>query len=274
MSVPISDQPAVMTTGQAARLCSVKPDTVLKWIKKGKLPATRTAGGHYRVAPRDLEPFMPVRPVDGHPGPRLGGSGRTLRCWEYMDLRGEQRDECKACVVYRSRASWCFAMADLESDIGHAKLYCDTSCQTCAYYRRVRGLPTYVLIVTSDEELIERVGREQNESVKVRCVRNAYEASATIHSFRPAFAVVDHELIATTESQLLVSLAGDLRLPGLKIIVAVPHGMGRRLARNPEMQDFHGVIEKPFGAVRIATVINGFPVELPEPGDEPAAAVR
>ena len=44
----------LLTTGKAARLCSVKPDTVLKWIKKGVLPATRTVGGHYRVEEQDL----------------------------------------------------------------------------------------------------------------------------------------------------------------------------------------------------------------------------
>ena len=44
----------LLTTGKAALLCSVKPDTVLKWIKKGVLPATRTVGGHYRVEEQDL----------------------------------------------------------------------------------------------------------------------------------------------------------------------------------------------------------------------------
>jgi len=38
-----------LTTGQMAKLLSVTPDTVLKWIKRDKLPALRTAGGHYFV---------------------------------------------------------------------------------------------------------------------------------------------------------------------------------------------------------------------------------
>jgi hypothetical protein len=38
------------TTGKAAPLCSVKPDTVLKWIKKGVLPATRSARGRWGFA--------------------------------------------------------------------------------------------------------------------------------------------------------------------------------------------------------------------------------
>ncbi|MBW1878690.1 MAG: helix-turn-helix domain-containing protein, partial [Deltaproteobacteria bacterium] len=62
-----------LSTGQAANLLSVTADTVLKWIKKGKIPATRTAGGPYRVlwsvvqALREgtLEPS--VEPENGQP---------------------------------------------------------------------------------------------------------------------------------------------------------------------------------------------------------------
>ena len=34
-----------LSTGQAAGICSVSPDTILKWIRSGKLPARKTAGG-------------------------------------------------------------------------------------------------------------------------------------------------------------------------------------------------------------------------------------
>ena len=56
----------LLTTGKAARMCSVKPDTVLKWIKKGVLPATRTMGGHYRVEEQDL--LTVLAPEDGSEG--------------------------------------------------------------------------------------------------------------------------------------------------------------------------------------------------------------
>ena len=38
-----------ISTGKAAKMLSVTPDAVLKWIKKGKIPARRTPGGHYRI---------------------------------------------------------------------------------------------------------------------------------------------------------------------------------------------------------------------------------
>ena len=54
-----------LSTGAAARLCSVNPDTVLKWIKKGRLPATRTVGGHYRIEEQDLAALIPAHAVSG-----------------------------------------------------------------------------------------------------------------------------------------------------------------------------------------------------------------
>lgn len=44
-----------ISTGQAAKICAVTPDTVLKWIKGGRLNARRTPGGHYRIDRRDLQ---------------------------------------------------------------------------------------------------------------------------------------------------------------------------------------------------------------------------
>jgi len=35
----------MVSTGQAAKLCSVTPDTILKWIKNNKIEAVQTAGG-------------------------------------------------------------------------------------------------------------------------------------------------------------------------------------------------------------------------------------
>lgn len=84
----------ILTTGQAARLCSVTPDTILKWIKSGRLEAHRTAGGHYRIKRRhlsDLE-LVPPRPRN------------FSYCWEFYSSDGSIQAKCKNCVVYRTRA--------------------------------------------------------------------------------------------------------------------------------------------------------------------------
>ncbi|MFQ6099965.1 MAG: helix-turn-helix domain-containing protein [Anaerolineae bacterium] len=47
-----------MTTGQAARYCHVCQATIVNWIKKGKLKAYTTPGGHYRILLPDLLSFL------------------------------------------------------------------------------------------------------------------------------------------------------------------------------------------------------------------------
>ena len=45
----------LLSTGQAAKLLSVSPDTVLKWVKKGRVFAQKTPGGHHRLRLEDVE---------------------------------------------------------------------------------------------------------------------------------------------------------------------------------------------------------------------------
>ena len=144
--------PTWLTTGQAAQMCAVTPATVLNWIRTGRLEGIRTPGGHYRVKLEKLQPLLSQQKA---PNLKLERPAREapLRCWEYLTEAGAVRDECTDCVVYRVRASWCFQIATLGIDSGHARRFCPTSCDDCAYYRRVSGLPTNVLIVSSDPGL-------------------------------------------------------------------------------------------------------------------------
>ena len=145
--------PAWLSTGQAALVCAVKPDTVLKWIKSGRLVATRTAGGHYRIEERVLR-TLAARHAEPGPEERPAGVlGRPLRCWEYLSDRGETREDCLKCVVYRVRAAWCFELAGVSDEIGHGRQYCGTTCEHCAYYQRVTARSINSLIVTSDAGL-------------------------------------------------------------------------------------------------------------------------
>ena len=249
----------LLTTGQAAKFCSVTPDTILKWIKKGRLSGVRTAGGHYRIQPQDLQPLV----ASSRPDAQLAQCDpQKLRCWEYLGDRGAVKEDCRQCVVYRVRASRCFLMAGMEPEVGHSRLFCQSSCEDCVYYRRVNGLATNVLLITSDDELIERLATEGDESIALRLARNAYEASAIIHDFRPGFAVIDVEHLRAGRSELVDSLAGDPRVPGLRIILVAPPGTrGQRRRQKDDL--IVGVLEKPLGIRQIAAVINGFPVDSP-----------
>jgi len=57
-----------LTTGQAAKYCHVSQATIINWIKKDKLRAYATPGGHYRILLPDFLSFletyqMPVEAV-------------------------------------------------------------------------------------------------------------------------------------------------------------------------------------------------------------------
>lgn len=251
----------LLTTGQAAKLCDVTPDTILKWIRKGRLSAARTAGGHFRVDLRDLQPHIPPGRLENRSAETPPPFPGKLRCWELLSDKGVVREACKGCVVYRVRAAGCFLMADLEQDIGHARRFCQSSCQDCVYYRRVKGLATNVLVITLDQHLIQGLATEQHDSIAIRFARNAYDASAIIQDFRPAFAVVDEQLLATSHSGLLESLAGDPRVPGLKIILVSAPSRRQRSSERAKDHLIASVIERPFSLRQIADVISSFPVD-------------
>jgi excisionase family DNA binding protein len=248
-----------LTTSEAAKLCSVQPDTVLKWVKKGKLRAVRTAGGHHRIEYRDLEPFLRARRAGEAGRPTNETAARPVRCWEFFSNQGVLRDACKECPAYRVRAAWCFEMLGTGKDARHARLFCQDSCEDCAYYRRVKGLKIHVLVASQDEDLILRLAEEESEGLSLRVVHNGYEASAVIPDFRPAFAVIDRDLMPNGGQDLVECLTTDLRVPGLKIIMAVP-SVGRRRHKDSEMGAV-AVLVKPFGLDRLTAVVNRLPVE-------------
>lgn len=152
-------------------------------------------------------------------------------------------------------------VAGLEQDIGHARRFCQNSCQDCVYYRRVKGLATNVLVITSDEGLIERLAEEDSDGIVLRFARSAYQASAIIQDFRPAFAAVDGEVLVGGDKHLLDAMSCDPRIPGLRIILIEPRSGTRRKNDTPKSGLIVGVIEKPFRIDEIADVINSFPVD-------------
>lgn len=259
-SLMVQEHPILLTTGQAAKLCAVTPDTVLKWIHKGRLKAERTAGGHFRIQRRELELSISSQGME-EPTERRPPQGQmpSVRCWEYMSDQGVVRAECRQCSVYRLGAPCCFLMAEQELDMGHARRLRGTSCQECAYYRRVKGLATKVLVITSDPGVMDHPAGEENESIAIRFVANAYEASAIMHSFPPAFAVIDEQFL-TRERGLLASLSSDPRVPGLRIILLVAQSKKGSKEDGVKNSLIHSVIEKPITLRQVADVVDGLPV--------------
>ncbi len=247
---------SLLSTGQAAKLCSVTPDTILKWIKRGRIDGIRTAGGHYRVRSEDLWGILRGAPEDEPGPPRVPG---PLRCWEYFSVDGVLRDECKDCVVRRVGATQCFHMATLAPELGHAKRFCRTSCEDCVYYRRVKGLAARVLVVTNDDVLAGRLKMEpQDERVTLRLARSSYEASAILQYFQAGFALVDGDTIDPDRDGLLDSLSRDPRVPGLKIVMALSRAGAERRRGKAAGKGVAAVIEKPFGMREVLALVEDF----------------
>lgn len=132
------------TTSQVARICHVSRDTVKRWLEKEIIKGYRVGmSGHWRVLPRDLAFFLKANNI---PFPDLEEAGIDLKtlsnsensatfCWEFhKHMRGHVRREgrCDDCLVYRVRSLRCHA---LRGEAEHKKIYCNHSCEDCAYLR-------------------------------------------------------------------------------------------------------------------------------------------
>ena len=212
------DRDRLLSTGKVAKLLSVTPDTVLKWIKGGQLPAIRTAGGHYRIARRDLDDLVPNDLGSG----QSSGPRGFVYCWEYYATGDTANAGCLECLAYRTRARRCYEMSDLPPDVGYAGAYCETSCEECAYYREVVLRPRRVLIVTKSADLRRRLGDAAAGSrLEVAFAGSEYECSAACASAKPGYVVIDGALSKQTRASLCSHLAADPRIPGVQIILAV-----------------------------------------------------
>jgi len=247
------------------------------------LAATRTAGGHYRVALPDLEPFMAGFGQKGtelavqtpmSPNPSQDGTKEEreeISCWEFLSDGGEVREACRQCVVYRVRATRCFLMAGLDTDVGHAHQFCEGSCEDCVYYRRIQGMSTQVLFITSDEELVNRIEWFGDDSTTLRFARNGYEASSLIQDFRPEIAIIDMEGLPDQGFGLLDSIAADARIPHIRVILVTPPEAMSRMLQRPRHRLVVSMLEKPEVCERIEEVVKGSLVELsPAAKSQPA----
>jgi len=235
------------------------------------------------VALPDLEPFMagfgqkgtgleiraPMSPYPSQDGTKE--DHEEVPCWEFLSDNGEVREGCRQCVVYRVRATRCFLMAGLDTDVGHAHQFCEGSCEDCVYYRRIQGMSTQVLFVSADEELVNRVEWFGEDSVTLKFARNGYEASTLIQDFRPEIAIIDMEGLPDQGFGLLDSIAADGRIPHVRVILVIPpESMGRMLQR-PRHRLVVSMLEKPQVCDRIEEVVKGSLVELTPGGDSQLA---
>jgi excisionase family DNA binding protein len=220
--------PDLLSTGEVARLFGVSRDAVLKWIRKGKLPATRTPGGHYRVPKEACYGLSLPRSEEAEtePIPPLpAGDPEEMRCWEYFATDGALRQACLNCLVYLARAQRCYRLAELGEEAGHQLHFCKTDCRECSFYRACQGLAAEALVLTRDDSLVRRLLREVDpKRVSLRFARSGYEASGIVSTFKPALVLMDGTLPEVRSGRLVESVQADDRLPGARVYVGIPEG--------------------------------------------------
>jgi excisionase family DNA binding protein len=212
-----------ISTGKAARLLGVTRDTVLKWIKMGRLSSTRTAGGHFRVPREEILALVD----DGQSLSDEAEGHRPSFCWEFHSRRGEGDPACHECLVFRARALRCYEMIHLSGELGHAGAFCKASCQDCAYYHQEAGRPRRVLVVTDSVRLRQRLKTEAvSGGFDLEFAASEYECSARVESFQPELIVIDSFPQGCVCEDLSSHVATDPRISGVKVIVVGTAGNG------------------------------------------------
>lgn len=244
----------LLSTGQAAQYCAVTPDTVLKWIRSGLLPAQRTAGGHHRIYEADLQRL--IKPSGNIPRARAASARqRAVKyCWEFNG-NGGILDACKQCPVYRMRAQRCYEVVRLAPEAGHPKLFCKRdSCTGCDYYQHVHGQSVNVLVVTDDRHLAKSLHDQSgDQNFNLEITDCEYSCSAVINEFRPDYAIIDCSMGASFSRDITNHLKDDPRVPFVHVILAGNEG---EFPRGCDKEVF-ARIQKPFGVEDIAACIRG-----------------
>jgi excisionase family DNA binding protein len=249
-----------LTTTQAARLMSVSPDTVLKWVKAGKVKSYRTLGGHFRIPVSELS--IPPAAESGMASV-TAGAARLLShqyCWEYLG-DGEVRPECQECITFRSRAKRCYQLKDLPEGLDGLNLMCDTECSDCEYFKQVNDQILNILVLSQSRNLIRDVdGLDKSDEYQIRFAESEYKAAVMIQQFRPDYIVIDCALGKRRTGMICHSLFDDIRLPVTRIILS---SKSKAIGEFCD-KDVFGWIQKPFAIQQLIDCISG----VPEPENE------
>ncbi len=130
-----------LSTGQAARLCFVTPESILNWIRTKRLRAQRTAGGQYRIPVAELQSFMLENGMDT--GALECETGERLHCWEFHGREAARygllsQEVCEGCLVRRAAALHCWELHGL-LPLTRRKF---GACEDCTYYAMREGAQT------------------------------------------------------------------------------------------------------------------------------------
>jgi len=215
-----------LTTGQAADLWTVTPDTVLKWIKAGKIPAKRTPGGHYRIRRSDI--------ISHSLQEQVGRESQSLPeqikkksridhkqfryCWEYNSKTDKIDQSCLQCIVYQAKAFRCYEMRHLPT--GHSRSFCTESCEECDYYTMVHLQRPNILFVTDQDSLRESLECEaKSADFNIQFTDCEYSCSMLVEKYRPDYISIDCSLGRKRAMDFANQLIVDPRIPFVRVIL-------------------------------------------------------
>jgi len=210
-----------VSTGKASKLFSVTPDTVLKWIKQNKLPANKTAGGHYRISLEVISSFLQFQEKKTLHLDRV--SEKLMHCWEFFAENRKVKLGCTSCLVFRAQALKCFEMHHIPQNMGFKGGISASSCKSCAYYNYHEARPFKVLVITDNPACKEHLTRQpESPRMQLHFVSCEYDSSLVVDWFRPDFVVVDCTMQQAKCQELCHHLSTDPRIPNTTIILATP----------------------------------------------------
>jgi excisionase family DNA binding protein len=210
-----------ISTGKAAQLLSVTPDTVLKWIKAGKIAARRTAGGHYRIARQSVDSLLAEEKVAPN-ATSVESTQPLVPCWEYHAIDGKIKEECFACLVFKVRGSRCYEIGSVLREKGSGATCCSTPCEECAYFKARSQQPVNVLVFTNDDSIKQSLTSDSGGSrLRIKFTSCEYDCSLLVDAFRPECVVVDCVNGGTDFEELCKHLTNDPRIAGVRILLAM-----------------------------------------------------
>lgn len=244
-----------VSTGKAAKLLSVTPDTILRWVKSGKLPARKTAGGHNRI-PLDSVLALIELYKDLPAEEKIASLERPfVPCWEFNAAAGRIKENCRSCLVFKARGDRCYEVGVILKRNGQGATCCPTDCEECAYYKHQKQRPINVLIFTDNEALKDSLRKESRLSkLRLQFTSCEYDCSLIVDSFRPEYVVVDCAMELVKCEELCIHLANDTRIPWVKIMLAVPPDENCETA----LRGGIAVIDQPFNISELEGYVNGF----------------
>jgi excisionase family DNA binding protein len=209
-----------VSTGQAAKMCSVTPDTILKWIKSNKIEAVKTAGGHYRITREKLKPFM----VENRDlSTRDKESHQINYCWEFHSKDECVNENCRDCMIFKSKAEKCYLLFGLGKEAGHSQTFCTTSCYECEYFQFINKAPVNVLVISENTEMKNKIRDDVKGNLILKFTCCGYETSTIIHDFKPDYIIIDESMVNSNADELCKHIIEDPRAHGSQLVLAISH---------------------------------------------------